>query len=86
MAKDSKGAQVTEVFGAAASFAAVTPSDSTTYVGIRAIYVGGTAGTIVATNAAGSDVTFNVGSGATLLISPSKIKAASTATGIVALY
>lgn len=85
MAKDSKGAQVTEVFGASASFAAVTPSDSTVLSGVRAIYVGG-AGTIVVTPASGADVTFTVPAGGTLLISPTKVKAASTATGIVALY
>lgn len=85
MAYDSRGAQVTEVFGAAGSFAAITPSDSTVLVGVRALYIT-VAGTIVATPASGPDVTFSMAAGATLLISPTKIKAASTATGIIALY
>jgi hypothetical protein len=85
LARDSKGADVTEVFGSAGSFTAVTPSDSTVLKGVRALYVGG-AGTVIATNAQGADITFTVPAGATLLISPSKVKVASTATLIVALY
>ena len=85
MAADYQGNQVTTVFGSAAGFAAITPSDSTVLAGIRALYVGG-AGTVIATNALGVDVTFTVPAGATLIICPAKIKAASTATLIVALY
>jgi hypothetical protein len=73
-------------FGPSANFQAITPSDATdlSTLGIRAIYVAG-AGTVVATPATGADVTFTCQAGAVLLINPKKIKAASSATGIVAL-
>lgn len=68
----------------ASSCVAVTPSDSTVLAGVRSIYVG-TGGTVVAT-VGGSDVTFaNVPDGTTLPIKATKIKAASSASSIVAL-
>lgn len=64
---------------------AVTKSDSTTYAGMRAVYVG-TAGDLTVT-IGGSDVAFkNVASGQLLPICPTKIKAATTAADIVALF
>lgn len=74
--------------------AAVTPSDSTlltrTISGVtyapRSIYVGG-GGDVVAEFADGSSVTFaGVGSGSVLPIRPVRVKAATTATSVVAIY
>lgn len=63
----------------------VTPSDETTYANMRGIFVGG-AGTLVLTGANGVDAPFPMPAGGFLPASPVKIKAASTATGIVACY
>lgn len=74
--------------------ASVTPSDSTlltrTVNGIsyapRSIYVGGT-GDLVAEFADGSSVTFTgVSGGSVLPIRPQRVKAATTATAVVAIY
>ena len=79
-----------EYTGAAASApasrgVAVTPSDATVLTTSRALFVG-SGGTLVVTML-GSDVTFtNVQSGAILPLQVQKVKAATTATGIVALY
>lgn len=62
---------------------AVTPSDVTPLTGVRSVVVGG-AGTVVAT-VDGVDATYNCIDGQSLSIKATKIKAASTATGIVAL-
>lgn len=62
---------------------AVTPSDSTTLSGVRALKIG-TAGNVVAT-IGGSDFTFVCAAGERLDIQATKVKAATTATGIVAL-
>lgn len=64
-------------------FYAVTPSD-TTLVDARAIFVGGE-GNLVLENEDGTDVTFAVKAGTLLPVSPKRVKAATTATGIVAL-
>lgn len=61
------------------SFAAVTPSDSTTYNNIRAIYCV-TAGTLQADNDVGATVAIAMTAGQTIPISPAKIKAATTGT------
>lgn len=66
-------------------FEAITPSDTTALENIRALVIGG-AGNLVLTNSNGDDVTFAVVAGQTLLVSPAKVKAATTATTIVALY
>lgn len=60
---------------------AVTKSDDTVLVDCHALFVGG-AGTVVAT-VADVDVTYTVAAGAVLPIAATKVKAASTATGIV---
>lgn len=65
----------------------VTPSDTVTIGGARGVYVGGT-GTLVCDFADGaSNVTFTaVPTGTILPIAPLRIKAASTATLIIALF
>lgn len=66
--------------------AAVTKSDATDLGRTRAIWVGGT-GNLVVTMADGTDVTFTaVPAGSWLWIQVQKVKAATTATNIVALY
>jgi hypothetical protein len=66
---------------------AVTTSDTNTIGGCRGIYVGG-AGNVVCDFADGqTNVTFTaVPAGTVLPIQPLRIKTASTATSIVALY
>ena len=68
-------------------FAAVTPSDTTVLVGVRALYIGSTTGgtDLVLTDQAGVDTTFTAVAGMVLKVSPTKVKAATTATDIVAL-
>jgi len=67
--------------------AAVTKSDSTVLSPIpRGLYVGG-AGDLVVTMAGGGDITFTaVPAGTILPIRVSKVKAATSATAIVAIY
>jgi hypothetical protein len=68
------------------NFEVVTPSDATTYAGVRAVYVGGS-GDLVVTRKGGGDVTFSgVQAGTLLPIGVAKVKAATTATAIVVLY
>lgn len=63
---------------------AVTPSDST-LINCVALYVGGT-GNVVIDTVANTNVTFTaVPAGTTLWIKALRVKAASTATNIVAL-
>ena len=70
---------------AAGGAAAVTKSD-TTIVDCRSLYVGG-AGDLVVTMARGGDVTFvGVPAGTFLPVQVQKVKAATTATNIVALF
>ena len=65
--------------------AAVAKSDSTVLDTTRALYIGG-AGDLVVTMAKGGDVTFKaVPAGSVLPIRVTKVKAATTATDIVAL-
>ncbi len=68
-----------------AFFEAITPSDDTVLENVRALVIGG-AGDLVLTNSNGDDVTFTVVAGQTLVVSPAHVKAATTATVIVALY
>ena len=64
---------------------AVTPSDST-ILNFSSLFVGG-AGNVIVTLVNGTDVTFaSVPAGATIPIGGTKVKAASTATSIVALW
>jgi hypothetical protein len=65
---------------------AVTPSDATTLVGVRALWIGG-AGTIsvIAVNDTAA-VTLSVPAGTLLPIFAKKVMAATTATLIVAMY
>jgi hypothetical protein len=64
------------------SFAAVTPSDTTTYVNIRSVYCV-TAGTLQAENLAGVTVPIAMTAGQVVPISPGKIKAATTGTYVI---
>jgi hypothetical protein len=66
---------------------AVTPNDTTTIGGCRGLYVGG-AGNLTLDFADGTtNVLFSgVPAGTVLPIAPLRVKAATTATGIVALY
>lgn len=71
----------------AATWAAITPSDTETLDPIpRAVFVG-TAGTITAVGADGVSAPFAALAGQELSIQPSKIMATgTTASGLVALY
>jgi len=65
---------------------AVAPSDSTIFEITRGLFIG-TTGDILVTMADGHDAAFlNLPSGSLLPIQVSKVKAASTATNILALY
>lgn len=65
---------------------AVTPSDSTEIRNTRALYIG-TGGDVVVTMATGGDATFkNVPEGTILPVQVIKVKSATTASDIVALY
>lgn len=68
-------------------FVAVTPSDTTVLTGVRALYIGsiGSGASLVVTDQGGEDATFTVAAGQIVAIAPSKVKAATTASGIVAL-
>jgi len=70
---------------------AVTPSDTELSYVFRALYVGGTGNVVITTlgsgNVASADVTFNnVPAGTILPICGKFVKAATTATNIVALF
>jgi len=78
---------IPDVYAAAPAvdYAPVTPSDSTVYnPPFRGIYVG-TAGNVVLTSVRGNDCTFKAAAGA-ILPAGTKVKAATTATDLVALY
>lgn len=77
-----------EMLAPAAAYAAVTASDTTDLGNVRALYVGGTAGTLVlSTGLTGAGVTFSgVPVGTVLPAACRRVLAASTATGIVAMY
>jgi hypothetical protein len=74
------------IFQGSPRFVTLAESDSTVLTGIRWLYVGG-AGNVVVTNEDDTDVTFTaVPAGTRLDISPKKLKVATTATLIVAVY
>jgi hypothetical protein len=66
-------------------FKSITPSDTAAFDRCDAIYVGG-AGTVICTNTLGADVTFTAVAGAVIPVKATNVKAASTATGLIALY
>lgn len=71
----------------AEDFVAVTPSDVTVFnPPFRALYVG-VGGSVVIVSLLGTTATFSgVPAGTTLFIAGTQVKAASTATSIVALF
>jgi hypothetical protein len=73
--------------GPSATARAVTPSDTTTLGGARALWVGG-AGNLTLDFADGTTnvVITGVPAGTLLPIAPLRVKAATTATNVVALY
>jgi hypothetical protein len=82
-----KGFGMSVRIGPAETARAVTPSDTTTIGGTRALWVGG-AGALTLDFADGQTgvVISGIPAGTLLPIAPLKVKAASTATLIVALY
>jgi hypothetical protein len=65
-------------------WAAVTKSDATILTGVKGLFIGG-AGDVVLTDQNGTDATFTCVAGQLLPVSPKHVKAATTATAIVAL-
>lgn len=77
---------MSESVAPAVRYAAVTPSD-TTVVGCRGIYVAGTGTLVLQAYDGAASVTFtDVAAGVEHALSAYRIMAASSATGIVALY
>jgi hypothetical protein len=69
----------------AARYAAVTPSDAT-IVGARSLYIGVTGNVAVQADAVSSAVTFTNVPVGFMPVSAYKVMAATTASGIIALY
>lgn len=70
----------------ATRYVAVTPSDATV-LGCRAIYVGGTGTLVLQAYEGGPSISFaTIAAGVEHALSAYRIMAATTATGIVALY
>lgn len=86
MADPNAGLSPSKQSGTATRAVAVTKSDATVLDPVpRALYVG-TAGDVAVVTIGGDDVVFkNVASGSVLLIRVSKVKAATTASDILAL-
>lgn len=80
----SGAAIVVAALGPATQHQAVSPSDSTTYTGTKALYVGVAGNVVVTMN--GVDATYVALDGQYLVIAAEKVKAATTATSIVRLY
>jgi len=74
---------VARVTPAATSIAAVTPSDTTTYVNMLYLYATG-AGNLVLEMPDGTTATFAVLANTRWDVSAVKVKAATTATGVIA--
>lgn len=64
---------------------AVTPSDVTVLEVTRALYIGGT-GDVVVTMANGAEATFTAAPAGILPVQVTQVKAATSATSILALY
>lgn len=62
-----------------------TPSDSTLYAGVKGVAICGAAGNLVVTRKDGTDETIPVLAGMVLPISFLKVKAATTATGVLVM-
>jgi hypothetical protein len=63
-------------------FSTLVPSDTTTYPQIRAIFCV-TAGTLVAQNSVGANISIPMNAGATIGICPVRIMAATTGTYVI---
>jgi hypothetical protein len=73
--------------GPACTARAVTASDTTTIGGCRGLWVGGAGNLTLDFADGGTNIVISgVPSGTLLPIAPLRVKAATTATGIVALY
>jgi hypothetical protein len=82
-----KGLSMAVRIGPAETARAVTPSDTTTIGGARALWVGGTGALTLDFADGQSNVVFSAIPAGTLLpVAPLRVKAATTATLIVALY
>lgn len=66
--------------------AAVTPSDSTDLTGVRAIWVGGAGNLVLKGIDDSTAVTLVVPAGVLIPVFAARVMAATTATGVVALY
>lgn len=78
---------MSEITRPAANAAAVTKSDSTTYTGVRGVYVGGAGDLAVRFLNSTATVTFvGVAAGSVLPIQAWKIMDATTATNVLVLY
>lgn len=66
--------------------AAVTAADTDLATPAECIYVGGNAGTLVITTTGGQTVTITVPSGQYVWLRTKRVAAASTATGIIAMW
>ncbi|MFA6267770.1 MAG: hypothetical protein WC670_18890 [Pseudolabrys sp.] len=71
--------------GTSYQYTVATPSDSTTYTGVKGVAICGAAGDLVVTKPGGGDETIPVLAGMVLPIGFTKVKAASTATGILVM-
>lgn len=79
------GFQTADATAPAFRGAAVTPSDSTVLANTRALYIG-TGGNLTVTMVDGNDVVFSNVAAGIFPIQVTKVKAATTASNIVALY
>jgi len=80
------GSNEREILAPASDAIAVTKSDTTVLVPTKGLYIGGT-GAVTVTMASGNDVAFAaVPAGTVLPIRVIKVKDATVATNIVALY
>lgn len=71
--------------GTSGVYAIATPSDTTTYSGVKGVAICGAGGNLVVTRIDGTDETIPVLSGQLLPISFVKVKAATTATGVLVM-
>lgn len=71
--------------GTSGVYSVVTPSDATLYAGVKGVAICGAAGNLVVTRLDGVDETIPVLAGMVLPIGFIKVKAATTATGVLVM-